>query len=160
MLYYVVTGIQFWYSDFAITVMNQPREIVFTVFGLVSVTGPILGVVLGGLISSKIGGYNHPKCIYFTAGVSFFAMIVSVPAGFVPAELFPIQVLLLWCLLFAGGFMMPNMTGMMLNSVDEHLKTSANAISNMCYNVLGFLPAPYIYGAIADMGPKMGGNKR
>ena len=55
---------------------------------------------------------------------------------------------------------MPNLTGMMLNSVEEHLKTSANAISNMVNNVLGFLPSPYIYGAIADIGPTVGANKR
>ena len=140
--------------------MKVKREIVFTIFGLVSVTGPIFGVIFGGFVSSKIGGYNQPKCVYVTAAVSFFAVIVSAPAGFIPSHLFPIQVVLLWFLLFAGGFIMPNLTGMMLNSVEEHLKTSANAISNMVNNVLGFLPSPYIYGAIADIGPTVGANKR
>jgi len=55
---------------------------------------------------------------------------------------------------------MPTITGMMLNTVDEHLKTSANSLANMWYNLFGFLPAPYIYGAIADMGGIVGGNKR
>lgn len=55
---------------------------------------------------------------------------------------------------------MPSVTGMMLNTVPEHLKTTANSISNTCYNIFGFLPSPYIYGAIADMGGVVGGNKR
>ena len=159
-LYFVVTGIQFWYSDFAITVMKIKREIVFTVFGVVSVSGPVLGVVFGGFVSGKIGGYNHPHSIYLTAAVSLFAVACSAPAAFIPAALFPVQVVLLWCLLFAGGFIMPNITGVMLNAVEEHLKTSANAIANICYNVFGFLPSPYVYGAIADSGPVVGGNKR
>ena len=70
--------------------MKVKREIVFTIFGLVSVTGPIFGVIFGGFVSSKIGGYNQPKCVYVTAAVSFFAVIVSAPAGFIPSHLFPI----------------------------------------------------------------------
>lgn len=140
--------------------MLVDRAVVSTVFAVVSVTGPILGVIFGGFISGKIGGYNDPRCMRVTAAVSVFAVIASAPAGFIPASIFVLQVVLLWCLLFAGGFIMPNITGMMLNTVEEHLKTSANALANMCFNVFGFLPSPYIYGAIADMGPKIGGNKR
>lgn len=54
---------------------------------------------------------------------------------------------------------MPSVTGMMLNTVPEHLKTTANSLSNTCYNIFGFLPSPYVYGAIADMGG-VGTNKR
>lgn len=160
-LYYVVTGIQFWYSDFAITVMKVKREIVFTVFGVVSISGPVLGVVFGGFVAGKIGGYNHPHSLYLTAAVASFAVVCAAPAAFIPAgSLFPLQVFLLWSLLFAGGFVMPNITGVMLNTVEEHLKTSANAIGNMSFNVFGFLPSPYVYGAIADSGGVVGGNKR
>ena len=159
MLYYVVTGIQFWYSDYAITVMEVKREIVFTIFGIVSVTGPIIGVIFGGYISGKFGGYNHPTCQQVTAAVSVLAVICSTPAGFIPKNLFALQVVLLWCLLFSGGFIMPNLTGMMLNTVSEPLKTSANALANMSFNVLGFLPSPYIYGYIADTGKVVGENK-
>jgi len=46
---------------------------------------------------------------------------------------------------------------MMLNTVDEELRTIANSIANIGYNMFGFLPAPYIYGLIADYG---GGNNK
>lgn len=159
-LYFIVTCIQFWYSDFAITVMKQDKTVVFTIFAVVSVSGPVLGVIFGGYISSKYGGYNNPTSIYITAGVGMLAVVSAAPAAFVPVHLFPLQVGLLWGLLFAGGFVMPNITGVMLNTVEENLKTSANAIANMTYNLLGFLPSPYVYGAISDIGPVIGGNKR
>lgn len=85
-LYFVVTGIQFWFSDFLITVMNLEKEKVFTIFGFVSISGPVFGVVFGGWVSSKLGGYNHAKSIYFNAGVSVFSVIMSVPIPYIGYE--------------------------------------------------------------------------
>lgn len=79
LLYFVVTGIQFWFSDFLITVMNMEKETVFGIFTVVSISGPVLGVVFGGWLSSRLGGYNSPKSLYFMAGVSVFCVFVSVP---------------------------------------------------------------------------------
>ena len=56
--------------------------------------------------------------------------------------------------------MLPPLMGMMLNSVDEGLKTTANSIANTSFNLFGFLPSPYIYGLISDAGEVVGGNKR
>ena len=78
-LYFVVTGIQFWFSDFLITVMNLEKEKVFTIFGIVSISGPVFGVIFGGFISTKLGGYNNPKSLYSMAAVSFFSIFMSVP---------------------------------------------------------------------------------
>lgn len=63
-------------------------------------------------------------------------------------------------MLFCGGLMLPGIMGMMLNTVDENLKTTANSIANTSFNLFGFLPAPYIYGLISDYGDVIGGNKR
>jgi MFS family permease len=57
--------------------------------------------------------------------------------------------LLLWGVLFFGGFILPPVTGIMINSVPDSQKASANSIANLCYNLLGYLPAPLIYGFIA-----------
>lgn len=50
------------------------------------------------------------------------------------------------------------MTGMMLNTVEGTQKTTANSLANLSYNLLGYLPAPFVYGAIYDAGE--GGNSR
>jgi hypothetical protein len=46
----------------------------------------------------------------------------------------------------------------MLNTVSQEHKTGANSVANISYNLLGFLPSPFIYGAIYDSGD--GGNAR
>lgn len=79
LLYFVVTGIQFWFSDFLITVMKMKKEVVFSIFTVVSISGPVVGVVFGGWLSSKLGGYNSPKSLYFMACVSVFSVFVAVP---------------------------------------------------------------------------------
>jgi MFS family permease len=46
--------------------------------------------------------------------------------------------------------MLPLATGLMLSTVEPELRPKANALANISYNLLGFLPAPYIYGLITD----------
>ena len=159
-LYFVVTGIQFWFSDFLITVMKMQKEVVFSLFTFVSISGPVLGVVIGGWLSSYLGGYNSGKSLYFMAAISVFSVFVSAPIPYLGYETKWLQIVFLWIMLFCGGMMLPAIMGMMLNSVDEGLKTTANSIANTSFNVFGFLPSPYIYGLIADYGDVVGGNKR
>ena len=59
--------------------------------------------------------------------------------------------ILFWLLLFFGGAVLPPVTGIMLNSVNELQRTSANAVANLTYNLLGYLPAPSFYGMVASM---------
>jgi hypothetical protein len=40
----------------------------------------------------------------------------------------------------------------MLNTIDGNLKTTANSLANLSYNLIGYLPAPFVYGAIYDSG--------
>ena len=58
---------------------------------------------------------------------------------------------MIWFLLFFGGFMMPPLTGIMLNSVPENLRTSANSLANLSYNCLGYMPSPILYGFISSL---------
>ena len=78
-LYFVVTCIQYWFTDFMVTVQDMDQSVAFTVFAVVSVTGPVLGVIFGGFLSSKLGGYNDPRSLYATAILTFFAMCCALP---------------------------------------------------------------------------------
>ena len=133
-----------------ITVLKQDEEIVFPTFAVISITGPVLGVVVGGNVTAALGGYNSPKSLKLMCLVSFFAIGSSIPVAFL--DNFSLVVILVWCLLFAGGFILPTITGIMLNQVEKDQKTTANSVANFSYNMLGYLPSPFIYGLIADSG--------
>jgi hypothetical protein len=55
---------------------------------------------------------------------------------------------LLWMQFFCGGFTMPVLMGILLNMVPQSLRTLANSIANLVYNLLGYLPAPFVYGLV------------
>lgn len=91
-----------------------------------------------------------------TIAVSILCLLSAAPIAFL--DNFPLFLALLWLLLFFGGFILPCLTGIMLSTVDKHYKTIGNSFANLVYNLVGYLPAPSVYGAIYDAGE--GGNAR
>lgn len=74
----------------------------------------------------------------------FFGATSGFPIAFITT--FEVVAFLLWVSFFCGGFCMPVLTGILLNTCPPVLRTLANSIANLVYNLLGYLPAPYIYG--------------
>lgn len=60
-LYFVVTGIQYWLSDYLIEVMNVDPDKAAVYFSLTCFTAPISGVIVGGFLTTHLGGYNDPR---------------------------------------------------------------------------------------------------
>lgn len=59
-VYFFTTAIQFWISDYWVQVLGAKKDSAILYFIVCSLTGPILGVVMGGYIFSRLGGYNAP----------------------------------------------------------------------------------------------------
>ncbi len=81
--------------------------------------------------------------------ISLFAVGSALPIPFV--DNFTIFKILIWLLLFFGGFIVPVMTGILLTSVKQHERTIGNSVSNLSYNLLGYLPSPFIYGFVCSL---------
>ncbi len=109
-------------------------------------TGPVLGVIVGGYVFNLLGGYNSPKAYPVCVFSMLFGGGCGVPLVF--ATNFWAVSFLLWGQFFFGGFCLPVLTGILLNTCPESIRTIANSIANLMYNLLGYLPAPYIYGAV------------
>lgn len=94
-------------------------------------------------------------------GLCAVASALPIPWLSEPSDFYLVGILF-WLLLFFGGFILPPVTGIMINSVGEFQRASANSIANLCYNLLGYLPAPSVYGLIAaatKIETPSGGNK-
>ena len=78
------------------------------------------------------------------------AIGVSLPAPLVDNKI--AFYALIWLLLFFGAFILPTLTGIMLNSVPEQRRTAAYSVATLFYNLLGYLPAPFIYGTVSTFG--------
>lgn len=60
-------------------------------------------------------------------------------------------VIMLWFLLFFGASIMPSITGIIMSSVDKSLKYKAISTQQVISNLLGYLPAPFVYGFICNI---------
>jgi MFS transporter, Spinster family, sphingosine-1-phosphate transporter len=56
-LYFVITGIQFWITDYMITILHYNPDTVFITFTTACISGPTIGVFVGGVVTHKLGGY-------------------------------------------------------------------------------------------------------
>ena len=85
-MFFVVTGIQFWFTDYMITVMRMNKVTVFYLFATVSITGPVFGIILGGQVTKILGGYNSLRNLYVMMAMTFFTCLVGLPIGFLHHE--------------------------------------------------------------------------
>ncbi len=109
-LYFVITGIQFWISDYLRTVLGQEKDKVFMSFALISITGPTSGVVIGGTILDRLGGYTGKSALDFCLVCGTLASLSALPVPFL--NHFMTICVLLWLVMFFGGALMPAVIGM------------------------------------------------
>jgi len=60
------------------TVLGQTKSRAFITFTVTSITGPILGVIIGGYVFNSIGGYNSPQAY----PLAVFVMCLGACCGF------------------------------------------------------------------------------
>lgn len=145
-LLFIVTGIQFWISDYMQTVLHIDPKKVFISFAVVSITAPVLGVIAGGYLIQKLGGYTNKTALIACFKISVLAALSGMFLSII--DNFPLFIILMWLLLFFGASIVPGLTGIMLSSTPEKTKEIANSITHLCYNLLGYLPSPFLYGLV------------
>lgn len=95
----------------------MPHELVFKAFLIISLSAPLSGVYLGGLILHYYGGYDGNNAMRI---VSIEALCASVSGFFIPFSNNGWVVLIfLWFLLFFGGSAVPAIMGIMISSIPK-----------------------------------------
>lgn len=148
-LFFVVTGIQYWAPDYLKKVLEVDDHTASVYFATTSLFAPVSGVIIGGIITTSYGGYNSRKAQLLQCVLGCIAVLSALPIPFM-SDFFYIGILF-WILLFCGGFILPPVTGIMINSVGDYQKSSANSVANLIYNLLGFAPAPGLYGFVSQV---------
>ncbi len=96
-----------------------------------------------------MGGYTSPAAYPVAVLVMSMGALVGFPIPLV--DNYILVILFLWGQFFCGGFCMPVLTGILLNTVPTPVRTMANSVANLFYNLFGYLPAPYVYGIAYEM---------
>ena len=121
LIFFVVAALQYWITKYLIVVLGVDTNIVFAYFSFACITGPVGGMIMGGLVTSKLGGFNSKKTIYTSLVMLAFACLASTPMPYI--NTFWIFAIDMWLTLFVGAFAVPVLTGMMLDAVAERDRT-------------------------------------
>lgn len=159
-LLFISTIITFWVSDYLKNVMKIDEDTIFLLFVITCVTAPATGIVGGGIIVQKSGGYESKHSILFCFVFGFCAGLLSILTLTPVTESILGFGITLWLFLFFGGAMVPNMIGILLDSLPtKSLKGAGNSFNLIVSATLGYLPGPYMYSlimkAFKDTNPRL-----
>jgi len=169
-LFFVVTGIQFWITIFLQLVIGADPAAVIAVFGVTSITAPVFGVIVGGVVTDRYGGYKGAegikRTLTFCMCAGACAAFASVLCSFLPqlatgrgtaAYNTPgnpagvaLTVGLIAVVLFFGGMTIPAANGVLIASVRPDLRQLASSGSIFFFQQFGYFLAPLLSGAIAS----------
>jgi len=150
--FFVVTGIQLWITPYLkAPPISANMNLIVTGFTVTSATAPILGVLFGGWVVDRVGGYQ--ECMDKAAlGATIFGGLATACAL---ASLFFWDfwaiMTFVWFLLFFGAGVVPAATGILLACVPRSDRSLASAVSMLLYNMLGYFAGPFISGLIAEL---------
>ena len=117
-IYFIVTGIQFWMTNYLIDILGNDPILVIVIFSIVSITAPLGGVIVGGTFADAYGGYrgkNTLKALKLCSAFGVIAFVFAFPIGFLYSITY--ITVLLWTFLFFGAAIVPVSTGIMVSSV-------------------------------------------
>lgn len=133
-----------------VDVLSLDKNDVGKVFIIICLTGPIAGVIIGGIFVQKvIGGYEYKNSSLFIVVQLTIAAVLIIPIYFMNT-LFQIAINL-WFLMFFGGSTMPIIQGITISSLPPGLRASGNSFCNLMIFSLGFTSAPPFYGYIYEI---------
>ena len=111
------------------------------------ITAPTLGIILGGFLDTKMKSKDSKLNICLCIVLAVCALGFSVPIPL--TDNIYIFSVLLWLVLFCGAAIMPILTGIIITSVPRDLRANGNSLSSFFSNLIGYLPAPFVYGFLS-----------
>lgn len=141
---FIFVAINFWFSDYLQNTLSVyiPSEIFFS-YSFTIVFSPLLGLILGGIISNKIGGpkgkHSFKAMFYLQIFSVFFGFLSSFPKNI---NYFTLLMSIYMLLNTAAGLISISASYAV---IPKNLIGTATGIYSIFVNLFGFLPAPSAY---------------
>ena len=147
-LMFVQTANIYWATEYMKEELGGDPRTVDIIFLLCILTAPFVGSIMGGLITTKLGGYTTRGAFVQVLIIYMILLAASLPISFVDKSyLFGIC---LWFIVFVFGYTEPILMGIMLNMVSPPERSTAISVTTFLMMSFGLLPAPYVYGAVYE----------
>lgn len=140
--------IQFYADKYMEIVLKIKENIKFIIYVVLCMTGPISGIIICGIIISKIGGYTSRNGMIFILALNILASFISI---FITITLNPIISLgSSWLYLFCLAAVTPLQGGVIVASLPKELRGKGYSINMFFLNALGSFPSSYVFALICD----------
>ena len=140
--------IQFYADKYMTFVLHVEENLKFFLFIILSVSGPILGILIIGIIMQKIGGYGSRKGMVLIIILNVIASLISITIT-VSLNTF-ISLASCWIYLFCLAAISPLQGGLIIASLPQELKGNGYSINMFFLNAIGSFPSSYVYGLVCD----------
>ena len=140
--------VQYWGEIYMELFLKMDATLRFIIFSLLCLLGPILGMIFGGLVCSKLGGYNKSKAMIFIIILLMAAAILS--SLITLGDNTIVFIIFSWSYHFFLCAAVPPESGIIIASLENNLRGDGFALSNSLLNLLGSFPPSYIFGALSD----------
>lgn len=140
--------VQYWGDKYMESVLLMEEFSRFVCFGGLCLLGPIIGIVFGGYVCNKIGGYQKKGSMVF---IIILMLVSSIISSLIAIHKIPFLFIItsgLYLLVICAA--MPPESGIIISSLENNLRGDGFALSNCLLNLLGSFPASYAFTIISD----------
>ena len=117
-LLFIFQVIHLFITDYANNGLKvDDTKILLKYYGSASVFGPILGGSFGGLVSTRLGGYEDKKSVWVCIGFGLLTLGAVFPLAF--AKDIYIFSISLFCFFFCASAILPTIVGYIISSVPK-----------------------------------------
>ena len=149
LLFGITTTIHFWVSDYMknVILIKDKRE-VFVIYSVISILGPLGGVICNSIVNPLIGGYEKKKASYAAIMLHMAEVICGMSMAFLRNKISFLVLTLLYFLFDSSVIGIIN--GINISSVRPEIKATGFSIANLVTHSLCSGPGPFLYGFVND----------
>ena len=148
-IWFGMSVVQYWGDKYMENVLHMKKSERFIAFGCLCILGPILGILVGGIICSKLGGYEKRKSMVFIIFLQIIGSIIAELAAIHTIKM--LFIILTWFFLFFTCAAIPPESGIIISSLENNLRGDGFALTNSINNLIGNFPASYAFSLISDL---------
>ena len=140
--------IQFYADKYMELVLDVDKNVKFIYYTVLCITGPILGVLIIGIIMQKIGGYGSRKGMILIIILNTIGAFISLVFTLTLNTFMSLASA--WIYLFSLAAVAPLQGGIIIASLPKELKANGYAVNMFFLNALGSFPSSYVFSLICD----------
>lgn len=146
--FFGISVVQFYGDKYMEKVLKISEGARFVLFALLCLFGPTSGMVFGGIICTKLGGYVNRKSMTFVIISMAAASVISMTIAC--HKISAIFIISGWLYLFGIGAVIPPISGIIISCLEPNLRGDGFSFCNCFNNLIGSFPASYVFSLIVD----------